>query len=79
MLFAVALKAELYRPFHHGATLVNPGRYFFKEDIHMWHYFAERVSLAPDAVVGVGLIGIYFVWILGMAFMRIRNGDHMHH
>lgn len=45
----------------------------------MWHYFAERVSLAPDAVVGVGLIGIYFVWILGMAFMRIRNGDHMHH
>lgn len=45
----------------------------------MWHIFAERVSLAPDAVVGVSLIGIYFVWMLSMAFMRISKGDHMHH
>lgn len=45
----------------------------------MWHIFAKHVSLAPDAVVGVSLIGIYFVWMLGMAFKRIRQGDHMHH
>lgn len=45
----------------------------------MWHIFAERVSTSPDAVVGVGLIGIYFVWMLSMAFKRICQGDHMHH
>ena len=45
----------------------------------MWNIFVQHVSLAPDAVVGVSLIGIYFAWILGMAFMRIRKADHMHH
>ena len=45
----------------------------------MWHIFVSKLSFAPDAVIGVGLIGIYFVWIVGMALCRIKQGDHMHH
>ncbi len=45
----------------------------------MWNIFVQHVSLAPDAVVGVSLIGIYFVWMLNMAIKRIIQGDHMHH
>ena len=50
-----------------------------QEDTVMWHVFVSKVSLAPDAVVGVSLIGIYFVWMLCMACKRVRQGDHMHH
>lgn len=45
----------------------------------MWHIFVSHLSSSPDAIIGVGLIFVYFVWMLSMAFMRIRNGDHMHH
>ncbi|MDR2489198.1 MAG: hypothetical protein LBD42_06890 [Desulfovibrio sp.] len=45
----------------------------------MWHIFASRLSFAPDAVIGVGLIGIYFAWIVYMALGRIRQGEHLHH
>lgn len=45
----------------------------------MWHIFASRLSFSPDAVIGVGLIGVYFVWIVSKALSRIKQGDHMHH
>ncbi len=45
----------------------------------MWTVFTHRLSFSPDAVIGVGLIGIYFVFILCMALMRIRKGEHLHH
>jgi hypothetical protein len=45
----------------------------------MWELFVSRLSFSPDAVVGVSLIGIYFVWMISMALMRIKKGDHMHH
>lgn len=45
----------------------------------MWNIFVHRLSFSPDAVIGVGLIGIYFVWMVGMALMRIRRGEHLHH
>ncbi len=45
----------------------------------MWTIFVDRLNLAPEAVAGVALIGIYFVYILGMSYMRIKRGDHMHH
>lgn len=45
----------------------------------MWHIFVSKLSFAPDAVIGVGLIGIYFAVILATAFRRICAGDHMHH
>lgn len=45
----------------------------------MSHIFLSKLSFAPDAVIGVGLIGIYFVWVLCMALCRIKQGDHMHH
>ncbi len=45
----------------------------------MWDIFVSRLSFAPDAVVGVGLIVVYFIWMIGMAVMRIHKGEHMHH
>ena len=45
----------------------------------MWNLFVSKLSFAPDAVVGVSLIGVYFVWMLYMAFARIKRGEHMHH
>ena len=45
----------------------------------MWHTFVSHLSFAPSAVVGVGLILVYFIWMMYMAGMRIKKGDHMHH
>lgn len=45
----------------------------------MWDIFVSNLSHSLDAWVGVGLIGVYFVWMLYMSFMRIGKGDHMHH
>lgn len=45
----------------------------------MWHVFVNHLSHSADAWVGVGLIFVYFVWMLSMAAMRIRKGDHVHH
>ncbi len=45
----------------------------------MWSLFVSKLSFAPDAVVGVSLIGIYFVWIMYMALKRISRAEHMHH
>ena len=45
----------------------------------MWNIFVSKLSFAPDAVIGVSLIGIYFAWILYMACYRIKKGDHLHH
>lgn len=44
-----------------------------------WHIFVANLSHSADAWVGVGLIGVYFVWMVSMAFMRIKKGDHLHH
>ena len=45
----------------------------------MWHIFVKNLYSSPDAIVGVGLIGVYFIWIMGMALLRIRRGEHMRH
>lgn len=45
----------------------------------MSHNFFANLSHSADAWVGVGLIAVYFVWMLGMAVLRIKKGDHMHH
>ena len=45
----------------------------------MSHIFFANLSSSADAWVGVGLIGVYFVWMLGMAVMRILKAEHMHH
>ncbi len=45
----------------------------------MSHIFLSKLSFAPDAVIGVALIGIYFVWIVYKGLCRIKQGDHMHH
>jgi len=45
----------------------------------MSHIFFASLSSSADAWIGVGLIGVYFVWMLSMAVMRIWKGDHMHH
>ena len=45
----------------------------------MWDIFVHRLNFSPDAVVGVSLIGIYFVVIVWAAAMRIKRGEHMHH
>lgn len=45
----------------------------------MSHVFLANLSTSADAWVGVGLIGVYFVWMLCMAMTRIAKGDHMHH
>ena len=45
----------------------------------MWNIFMKHVSTAPDAVIGVGLIVVYFIWMMSMAMLRIKRGDHMHH
>ena len=45
----------------------------------MSHIFLANLSNSADAWVGVGLIGVYFVWMMSMAVMRIWKGDHMHH
>lgn len=45
----------------------------------MWNIFVSKLSSSPDAIVGVGLIGIYFAWIICMAAYRIKRGEHMHH
>jgi hypothetical protein len=50
-----------------------------RKEYAMWHIFASRLSFAPDVVIGVGLIGIYFVWIVCAALYRVRQGDHMGH
>ena len=54
-------------------------RFWKREERVMWHIFVSKLSFAPDAVIGVGLIGIYFVWIVCMALCRIKQGDHLHH
>ncbi len=45
----------------------------------MWNIFVSRLNFSPDAVVGVSLIGFYFVFIVWAALMRIKRGEHMHH
>jgi hypothetical protein len=45
----------------------------------MWHIFVKNLSSSPDAIVGVSLIGIYFVWMVSMALMRCYRGEHVHH
>lgn len=45
----------------------------------MWNYFVHHLSFSPDALIGVGLILVYFVWMISMAVMRVRGGEHMHH
>jgi hypothetical protein len=45
----------------------------------MWHIFAKNLSSSPDAVVGVGLIIVYFLWMMGMALLRIKRGEHLDH
>ncbi|MDL2207582.1 hypothetical protein LJB82_02585 [Desulfovibrio sp. OttesenSCG-928-M16] len=45
----------------------------------MWHVFTSHLSHSADAWVGVGLIFVYFAWMLYMAMMRICKADHMHH
>lgn len=45
----------------------------------MWNLFVSSLSTSADAWVGVGLIGVYFVWMMSMALMRICKGDHMRH
>ena len=50
-----------------------------QEDSRMSHIFIANLSHSADAWVGVGLIGVYFVWMLYMAMMRVKKGDHLHH
>jgi hypothetical protein len=45
----------------------------------MSHIFTANLSHSSDAWIGVGLIGVYFVWMLYMALMRISKGEHLHH
>lgn len=45
----------------------------------MWNIFVNNLSHSVDAWVGVSLIGVYFVWMLYMALMRVHKGDHLHH
>jgi hypothetical protein len=45
----------------------------------MGHIFVKNLSSSPDAIVGIGLIVVYFIWMMGMAVMRIRRGEHMGH
>ena len=45
----------------------------------MWNVFVSNLSSSPDSWVGVGLIGVYFVWMLYMAAMRIGKAEHMRH
>ena len=45
----------------------------------MWHIFSSKLSLAPDALIGICLIGVYFIWIIRMGLYRIKKGDHMRH
>ena len=45
----------------------------------MSHIFFAKLSSSPDAWVGIGLIVVYFIWMVSMAVLRIRKGDHMHH
>ena len=45
----------------------------------MWNIFVHKLNFSPDAVIGVSLIGIYFVIIVGAALMRIKRGEHLHH
>lgn len=45
----------------------------------MWNYFVSQLSFSPDAVIGVGLIVVYFCWMIYMACFRIKQADHMHH
>jgi hypothetical protein len=45
----------------------------------MSHIFTAHLSHSADAWVGVGLIGVYFVWMLYMALSRIAKGEHMSH
>jgi hypothetical protein len=45
----------------------------------MSHIFTANLSHSSDAWIGVGLIGVYFVWMLYMALTRISKGEHLHH
>ena len=45
----------------------------------MWDIFVSKLSTSPDAILGVGLICVYFVWMVSMAIMRVCKGDHVHH
>ena len=42
----------------------------------LWH---NMMHSTPQGVVGVGLIGIYFVVIVSTAFYRIKKGEHLDH
>ncbi len=45
----------------------------------MWELFVSKLSFAAEPVIGVSLIGIYFVWMMVMATKRVAQGDHMKH
>lgn len=45
----------------------------------MWELFVSKLSFAPEAVIGVSLIGVYFAWMMVMAVKRVVVGDHMKH
>ena len=45
----------------------------------MFNMLMRNISTEPDALVGVGLIVVYFIWMMSMSLMRIKRGDHMHH
>jgi hypothetical protein len=47
--------------------------------VAMSHIFTANLSHSSDAWIGVGLIGVYFVWMLYMALTRISKGEHLHH
>lgn len=45
----------------------------------MWELFVSKLSFEAEPVIGVSLIGIYFVWMMAMAVKRVAQGDHMQH
>jgi hypothetical protein len=53
--------------------------HYILRGLFMSHIFTANLSHSSDAWIGVGLIGVYFVWMLYMALMRISKGEHLHH
>jgi hypothetical protein len=49
--------------------------------INMGELIESALHSTPQGLVGVGLIGVYFVIILASAAWRIRRGEHLarHH
>ena len=39
--------------------------------------FQDIAQGSPSAFLGMGLVGIYFIIILGTAVCRIKKSDHM--